>query len=74
MSETVEVKVNLPKRTFWGLEWYVMQTSFWLDNDHLEQSLSDYVAYIIREWLGMEADEPKDARDFITQELKQILQ
>ena len=45
-----------------------------MSNDHLEESLSDYVADIVREWLNMKSEEPKEARDFISKELKQMLQ
>jgi hypothetical protein len=36
--------------------------------------INEYIVNAVRKWINMEAEEPKDARDFISQELELILQ
>ncbi|MCX6654308.1 MAG: hypothetical protein NTY03_04205 [Candidatus Bathyarchaeota archaeon] len=74
MSEKVEVKVQLDAKVYQALEWYLKHTSYWVGNDHLEESLSGYIADIVKEWLEMEATNPQDALESIKDEMKILLQ
>jgi hypothetical protein len=69
----VEVKVRFPEKVYHALEWYVQETSYWVSNDKKDQAISEYVADVVKEWLKMEAREPKDAIDHIKSELCLLL-
>jgi len=73
MSEMVEVKVSFPAKVYHALDWYVRETSYWVSEDKRDQSISEYVADVVKEWLKMEAREPKDAIDCIKNELSLLL-
>jgi hypothetical protein len=72
-TEKVEVKVQLDEKVYHALEWYVRETSYWVCNDDKDKSISEYVADVVKEWLKMEAREPKDAIDCIKNELSLLL-
>jgi predicted DNA-binding antitoxin AbrB/MazE fold protein len=72
-TEKVEVKVQFPEKVYHALEWYVRETSYWVSNDDKDKSISEYVADVVEEWLKMEAREPKDAIDYIKNELSLLL-
>ena len=74
MSETIEIKVKLPEKTYRALEWYVRQTRYWRDNDHESETISEYLADVAEEWLKMEADDPQDAVDAIKAEMQLLFQ
>ena len=72
-KEVVEVKVKLPERTYRALEYYVPMTGYWVSNESKDESISEWIADAAKEWLKMEAREPKDAIDSIKRELNLIL-
>lgn len=71
--EMVEVKVQFPEKVYHALEWYVQETSYWVCNDKKDQSISEYVADVVKWWLEREAKEPTDAIDHIKRELCLLL-
>lgn len=52
---------------------YDIALQFYVSNTDAD-SINEYIVHAVRKWINMEAEEPKDSRDFISQELKLILQ
>jgi hypothetical protein len=73
LSETVEVKVQLPQKIYNTLTFYVGVNDEWISNEHKDEAISGYVAHIVEEWLKQEARNPQDAVDYIKRELCLLL-
>ncbi len=42
-DETIEVKVNIDKKLYDSLSWYVKQTGNWVNNKGIEEFLSEWM-------------------------------
>ena len=74
MSETVEVKVQLDKKVYDALEWYVRNTGFWAGNNLKDQAISSWIACTVKDDLASEATGgAPTASDFLADELKIML-
>ena len=53
MSEMVEVKINLPKKIYDALKWYIPQTEFGVA-DNFEESLDAWIIETVKQDLDAE--------------------
>ena len=73
LSETVEVKINLPKKLFDALKWYVPQTEFEVAGN-VEKSLDAWIVETVKQDLECEINAGcEGAADQITEKLKLML-
>ena len=73
-TETVKVEVELSKKYYDALSWYVRQTRFWICNDHEEESIKRFCSHAIEAFLECEVDSGVPfAREMITSEMKLLL-
>ena len=71
MTETVKLEVEISKKYYDALDWYIRSTRFWISNDHEEDSIKRFCRHAIEAFIESEVDSGVPfAREMITSELK----
>ena len=65
MSETVKLELEIPKKVWSCLTWYMRNTIHWCGDEHEERAVTGYINQMIKDYLEAEADHPTDAEDYI---------
>ena len=55
-ADTIEVKVNLDKKLYDSLSWYVKQTGNWVNNKGIEEYLSEWMTDSVNIYLERARD------------------
>jgi len=72
--ETVKVEIEIPKKLWEALTWYIRLTEYWISNDEEERVCKKYIVDSLRQILDCEAHNgAQDAARFIERELKERL-
>ena len=65
MTETVKLTIEIPKKVWDCLTWYMRNTVHWCGDEMEERAAAGYVIQMIKDYLEMEANNPHDALDYI---------
>lgn len=72
--EVARIEIEIPKRIWEALEYYIPLTNYWVDNEYKLDAFKAFIINSVEGCLEAEADTGDLARDCITDELKRILE
>jgi len=74
MAENVKLEVEISKKYYDALDWYIRVTRFWISNDQEEDSIKRFCTHAIEAFIESEVDSGVPfAREMITSEMKLLL-